>query len=91
MDGASATGVSSFDGVKPELVVDLTHLAWMEDNLLRQVCYQGQREHGSAIKLSCICPTSVHTAMCNRSLQAHLGSNSNVDGESRVAEPPLAA
>jgi len=30
--------------VKPELVVEVTYLTWTEDNLLRQVSYQGQRE-----------------------------------------------
>lgn len=30
--------------VKPELVVAVTYLTWTEDNLLRQVSYQGQRE-----------------------------------------------
>jgi bifunctional non-homologous end joining protein LigD len=30
--------------VKPELVVEVTFLTWTEDNLLRQVSYQGQRE-----------------------------------------------
>jgi bifunctional non-homologous end joining protein LigD len=29
--------------VKLELVVEVTYLAWTEDNLLRQVSYQGQR------------------------------------------------
>jgi bifunctional non-homologous end joining protein LigD len=30
--------------VKLELVVEVTYLTWTEDNLLRQVSYQGQRE-----------------------------------------------
>jgi DNA ligase D-like protein (predicted ligase) len=30
--------------VKPELVVEVTYLTWTEDNLLRQVSYQGERE-----------------------------------------------
>ncbi|GEP61952.1 hypothetical protein RSO01_91180 [Reyranella soli] len=30
--------------VKPELVVEVTYLTWTEDNLLRQVSYQGQRK-----------------------------------------------
>jgi ATP-dependent DNA ligase len=29
---------------RPEVVVEVTHLTWTEDNLLRQVSYQGQRE-----------------------------------------------
>jgi ATP-dependent DNA ligase len=30
--------------VRPEMVVDVTYLSWTEDNLLRQVAYQGERE-----------------------------------------------
>jgi DNA ligase D-like protein (predicted ligase) len=30
--------------VRPKAVVDVTYLTWTEDNLLRQVSYQGQRE-----------------------------------------------
>ena len=30
--------------VLPEVVVEVTYLTWTEDNLLRQVSYQGQRE-----------------------------------------------
>lgn len=30
--------------VKPELVVEVTYLTWTEDNLLRQVSYQGERQ-----------------------------------------------
>jgi len=29
---------------RPEVVVEVTYLTWTEDNLLRQVSYQGQRE-----------------------------------------------
>lgn len=29
--------------VRPEVVVEITYLTWTEDNLLRQVSYQGQR------------------------------------------------
>jgi ATP-dependent DNA ligase len=36
--------LSKVDWVKPELVLEVTHLTWTEDNLLRQVSYQGQRE-----------------------------------------------
>ena len=28
----------------PEVVVEVTYLTWTQDNLLRQVSYQGQRE-----------------------------------------------
>jgi ATP-dependent DNA ligase len=30
--------------VRPAVVVEVTYLTWTEDNLLRQVSYQGQRE-----------------------------------------------
>ena len=30
--------------VRPEVVVEVTYLTWTEDNLLRQLSYQGQRE-----------------------------------------------
>ena len=30
--------------VRPEVAVEVTYLTWTEDNLLRQVSYQGQRE-----------------------------------------------
>jgi len=30
--------------VRPELVADVKFLAWTEDNLLRQVVYEGLRE-----------------------------------------------
>jgi bifunctional non-homologous end joining protein LigD len=34
--------------VRPEVVVEVTYLTWTEDNLLRQVSYQGLREDKSA-------------------------------------------
>ena len=30
--------------VRPEVVMEVTYLTWTEDNLLRQVSYQGERE-----------------------------------------------
>jgi bifunctional non-homologous end joining protein LigD len=30
--------------VRPEMVVEVNYLTWTEDNLLRQVSFQGQRE-----------------------------------------------
>lgn len=30
--------------VRPELVVEVTHLTWTADNVLRQIVYQGLRE-----------------------------------------------
>ena len=36
--------LSKVHWVRPELVVEVTYLTWTEDNLLRQVSYQGQRE-----------------------------------------------
>ena len=36
--------LSKVHWVRPELVVEVTYLTWTEENLLRQVSYQGQRE-----------------------------------------------
>jgi bifunctional non-homologous end joining protein LigD len=36
--------LSKVHWVKPELVVEVTYRTWTEDNLRRQVSYQGQRE-----------------------------------------------
>ena len=36
--------------VKPELVVEVTYLSWTEENLLRQVWYQGEHEDNSRAK-----------------------------------------
>ena len=36
--------LSKVHWVRPEIVVEVTYLTWTEDNLLRQVSYQGQRE-----------------------------------------------
>ena len=40
----SALKLSKVHWVRPELVVGVTYLTWTDDNLLRQVSYQGQRE-----------------------------------------------
>jgi len=37
--------LSKVHWVKPDLVVEVTYLTWTEDNLLRQVSYQGQRQN----------------------------------------------
>jgi bifunctional non-homologous end joining protein LigD len=37
--------------VKPELVVEVTYLTWTEDNLLRQVSYQGERRDKPAAQV----------------------------------------
>ena len=36
--------LSKVHWLRPEVVVEVTYLTWTEDNLLRQVSYQGQRE-----------------------------------------------
>lgn len=41
---SSPLQLSKVHWVKPELVVEVTYLTRTEDNLLRQVSYQGQRE-----------------------------------------------
>jgi ATP-dependent DNA ligase len=35
--------LSKVHWVRPKLVVEVTYLTWTEDNLLRQVSYQGER------------------------------------------------
>ena len=37
--------------VRPEMVVEVTYLTWTDDNLLRQVSYQGQREDKPATQV----------------------------------------
>ena len=37
--------------VQPELVVEVKYLAWTEDNLLRQVVYEGLREDKPAAEV----------------------------------------
>jgi ATP-dependent DNA ligase len=37
--------------VRPELVAELKFLAWTEDNLLRQVVYEGLRENKPAAEV----------------------------------------
>jgi hypothetical protein len=37
--------------VRPDVVVEVTYLTWTEDNLLRQVSYQGQREDKPAAQV----------------------------------------
>ena len=41
---SSPLELSKVHWVRPEIVVEVTYLTWTEDNLLRQVSYQGQRE-----------------------------------------------
>jgi bifunctional non-homologous end joining protein LigD len=43
--------LSKVHWVKPELVVEVTYLTWTEDNLLRQVPYQGQRHDKPATQV----------------------------------------
>ena len=37
--------------MRPELVVEVKYLAWTEDNLLRQVVYEGLREDKPATEV----------------------------------------
>ncbi|SEO31487.1 bifunctional non-homologous end joining protein LigD [Rhodospirillales bacterium URHD0017] len=43
--------LSKVHWVKPEIVVEVTYLTWTEDNLLRQVSYQAQREDKPAVQV----------------------------------------
>jgi ATP-dependent DNA ligase len=42
--------------VRPELVAEAKYLTWTEDNLLRQVVYEGLREDKSAVEVRGIVP-----------------------------------
>jgi bifunctional non-homologous end joining protein LigD len=48
--------LSKVHWVKPDLVVEVTYLTWTEDNLLRQVSYQGQREDKPATQVVRVVP-----------------------------------
>ncbi|SEP50932.1 bifunctional non-homologous end joining protein LigD [Rhodospirillales bacterium URHD0017] len=48
--------LSKVHWVRPELVVEVTYLTWTEDNLLRQVSYQGQREDKPANQVVRVIP-----------------------------------
>jgi bifunctional non-homologous end joining protein LigD len=37
--------------VRPELVVQVKYLTWMDDNLLRQVVYEGLREDRDPVEV----------------------------------------
>ena len=58
--------------VRPELVVDVKYLTWTEDNLLKQVVYEGVREDKPATKADSCRPTTpaVH---CMRQLDYRAG------------------
>ncbi len=45
---ASPLVLSRVQWVRPELVAEVKFLTWTEDNLLRQVVYEGLREDKSA-------------------------------------------
>ena len=56
--------LSKVHWVRPEVVVEVTYLTWTEDNLLRQVSYQGQREDKPARQVVRSVPPSSLTGMC---------------------------
>jgi len=43
--------ISRVHWVRPELVAEVKYLAWTEDNLLRQVVYEGLREDEPAAEV----------------------------------------
>ena len=51
--------------VRPELVVEVKYLTWTDDNLLRQVVYEGLREDKD--------PTDVQRAVPNQPSSARAG------------------
>jgi bifunctional non-homologous end joining protein LigD len=44
--------------VRPELVAEVKFLTWTDDNLLRQVVYEGLREDKPAAEVRCPVPHS---------------------------------
>src|SRR6478672_7086793 len=44
--------LSRMHWVRPEMVVEVSYLAWTEDGLLRQVVYLGEREDKPAARLA---------------------------------------
>ena len=58
--------LSKVHWVKPELVVEVTYLTWTEDNLLRQVSYQGQREDKQAGPSGDSAPPAALTSLSER-------------------------
>jgi ATP-dependent DNA ligase len=49
--------LSKVHWVRPEIVVEVTYLTWTEDNLMRQVSYEGQREDKPARQVVRSIPT----------------------------------
>jgi len=52
----SALTLSRVHWVRPELVAEVKYLAWTEDNLLRQVVYEGLREDKPAAEVRRVLP-----------------------------------
>jgi hypothetical protein len=50
------------DGVRPELVAEIKFLTWTDDNLLRQVVYEGLREDKPAAEVRRPVPYPKRTA-----------------------------
>jgi len=53
--------LSKVHWVRPEVVVEVTYLTWTDDNLLRQVSYQGQRQDKPAPEVVRPVPPSAST------------------------------
>ena len=50
--------LSKVHWVRPEVVIEVTYLTWTDDNFLRQVSYQAQREHKPARQVIRAAPSS---------------------------------
>ena len=62
----SALVLSRLHWVRPELVAEVKFLAWTEDNLLRQVVYQGLREDKPASEVRREMPYSTRRSGASR-------------------------
>ena len=56
--GKSPLVLSRVHWVRPELVAEVKYLTWTDDNLLRQVVYEGLREDKSAADVRREAPNS---------------------------------
>ncbi|MER9331202.1 hypothetical protein NKJ26_20205 [Mesorhizobium sp. M0152] len=50
--------------VRPEMVVEVAYLTWTEDNLLRQVSYQGERQASQHASLEASVPRDSIITLC---------------------------
>jgi hypothetical protein len=74
--------------VRPELVVEVTYLTWTDDNLLRQVVYEAQREDKPASEVRRPAPVSTgYPAGCWVHQVGTVASESRKDRSARSRPP----